>query len=228
MTIARASLWWWLTLLGLAVPRVDAQPVDKFGPLASWAGILEAAPTNRVQIFFDDLDPNTVHSATDPSILTNGTFRVVMLDSSITVAVSNATYTPPYPLHMVPPGVLLTLSTTDWHYRSNYFVVLNNIRDGNGNSIAPNSIVPITWPQNQQSALPASAAPVLTITRDGPTQVRISWPTNAYSYALDWTTSLTPTTNAANWCEAQPGMSNPYFTTPEVGASRFFRLRKTR
>lgn len=220
------SLLLLLTLYGLAgiATRARAQTtLDEFGPLMLSANVLEEPlRTNRIQISWNENLLISTVSATN--------LRVVLAESNVTVTISNIQYNPgTYPLPGIPPTVTLTMSTTNWHYRSNYYILANYIRDARGNGIAPNSIVAVTWPGLPASPLPPSATPILSMTRVGANGVQISWPTNAYNYALDWTTNITTIgTNAvAGPWRAEPLMANPYFTNPASDTHRIYRLRKT-
>lgn len=214
-----------LFALAGAVSRASAQTSpDKVGPLMLSARVLEEPlRTNRIQI--------TWNENLQVSTLTTTNLKVFLAGSNVTVTISNASYNPgTYPLPGIPPTMTCTMSTTNLHYRSNYYIIANNIRDGRGNVIAPNSIITVTWPNLPPNPLPPSATPILSITRVGSNEVQISWPTNAYGYALDWATNITtagPNSVAGPWCEEQPLMANPYVTIPSSDTHRIYRLRKT-
>lgn len=198
--------------------RAPAQTPDKFGPVMLSANVLEeASETNRIQILWNEHLMLSSLSLPD--------FRVVLAASNLTAAISFAEYDSGNP-----PTTTLRMGPANWFYRSNYYVVVNSIRDLAGNVVAPNSVIGVTWPGRPTSPVPPSATPRLTLTRSGANVVRVSWPTNAYSYALDWTTNVTRTGSnsvAGPWCEVQPLMANPYFTSPAPGSRMIFRLRRT-
>ncbi len=199
--------------------RAPAQAPDKFGPVMLAANVLEEEfRTNRIQITWNE--NLLVSSLSLPS------FKVVLAASNRPVAVVFGEYNAGNPT-----TTILSMSATNWHYRSNYYVLVNNFRDLANNVIAPNSIIGVTWPGLPTSPLPAGATPRLTIARSGANGVRVSWPTNAYSYALEWTTNVMrvgPNSVAGPWCEVQPFMANPYITSPARNSHMIFRLRKTR
>ena len=210
-----------LAFFGLVciVCHAPAQAPDKFGPVMLSANVLEEEfRTNRIQITWNE--NLLVSSLSLPS------FKVVLAASNLPVAVLFGEYNAGNPT-----TTILSMSATNWHYRSNYYVIANNFRDLANNVMAPNSIVGVTWPGLPTSPLPAGATPRLTIARSGANGVRVSWPTNAYSYALEWTTNVMkvgPNSVAGPWCEVQPLMANPYLTSPQSGTHRNYRLRKTR
>ncbi|HEU0009500.1 MAG TPA: hypothetical protein VFT34_06765 [Verrucomicrobiae bacterium] len=195
-----------------------AQAPDKFGPVMLSANVLEEEFwTNRIQITWNE--NLLVSSLSLPS------FKVILAASNLPVAVLFGEY-----YAGDPTTTILRMSATNWHYRSNYYVIVNNCRDLANNVMAPNSIMGVTWPGRPTSPLPAGATPRLTITRSGANGLRVSWPTNAYSYALEWTTNVMrvgPNSVAGPWCEVQPLMANPYLTSPQGGTHRIYRLRKT-
>jgi len=209
-----------LACLGLVciACRTSAQAPDKFGPVMLSANVLEEEfRTNRIQI--------TWNESLSLSSLALSSFKVFHTASNLTAPITFAEYVPGSPT-----TTTLIMSTTNWHYRGNYYVIVNNIRDLANNVIAPNSIIGVAWPGVQTSPLPVSATPRLTIARSGANGVRVSWPTNAYSYALEWTTNVMtvgPNSVAGPWCEVQPLMANPYLISPQSGAHRIYRLRRT-
>ena len=224
-TLFFRSLLLLLALCGIGVDsRGSDPPPDNSGPLMLSAQLmLEPLRTNRILIVWNErLSPGSVSAASRTN------FSVVLLESNITVTVSNLLYNPSGGPN-TEPITILTMSTTNWHYGSNYYIIANRVRDLQGNVIAPNSIIPMTWPGNQVGSLPPSASPLLTIKRAGVNEVLISWPTNAYSYALEWTTNIVKggTNVAGPWYEEQPWMTNPYLTSPAVDTYRIYRLRKT-
>jgi hypothetical protein len=122
--------------------------VDNTGPLVLSA-IVDTVLTNRIDLTFDETlyafgTTSTVASAVSPGILTNGTFRVVMFGSNVNATVNSSSYNSGGP--GVLPKVSLFMGTNNWFYKSNYYIVLNNIRDFRTNIIAPNTIVPLSWP----------------------------------------------------------------------------------
>ena len=61
---------------------------------------------------------------------------------------------------------------------------------------------------------------------------RISWPSNAYGFALVYTTNIIQVGNSnifqGPWIQEQPKMANPYlFTNPSTGPRRFYKLLST-
>jgi hypothetical protein len=118
---------------------------DKSGPLMLSAIVLEEATrTNRIQIAWNEkLSLSTV---LPPQGLTN--FSVVLLASNLAVAVTNVLYNPgTFPNPGIPPTTTLFMNTTNWHIRSNYCIIVNNVRDFNANNvIAPNSRICVSWP----------------------------------------------------------------------------------
>jgi hypothetical protein len=191
----------------------------------------EPTRTNRIQIVFNEsLFLSSVHSPINASILTNGTFRIVMFGSNVTVGISNSAYAPgTYPSCCVQPTVTITLNTaSNWFYRSNYYILLNNVRDSRGYGIAPNTIIPVTWPGQPPGPVPPSANPVLSIRKVGSNGIHVSWPTNAYGYALEWTTNIAafgPSDQTNLWCTEFLG-ANPYIADPAPDPYRFYRLHK--
>jgi len=220
-----------LSLL-LPVAHSAAQTVkDCQGPRVLSATVIEEpTATNKIEIIVDEsLTLATAHSPVNASILTNGTFRIVMFGSNVAVGISSSDYAPgTYPLPGVPTKITLRVSTTNWFYRSNYFIIFNNLSDARNFIIAPNTIIPVTWPGLPPGPLPPSASPVLKITKVGSNGIRVSWPTNAYSYALEWTTNvaaLGPSDRTDVWCEQQP-MANPFIANPAPEPYRIYRLHK--
>ena len=150
--------------------------------------------TNRIEIYFNEtLLPGSVHSSLTPAILTNDTFRVVMLSSNVVVPITRTFYVPgTFPNPGPSPKVQITLSSNNWFYRSNYYIIVNNVRDARGNVIAPNSIVPVSWgvgtniftPGNQPWRYHANWLNELT---DGPSDVYTNawWQTN-YNESAWW------------------------------------------
>ena len=117
---------------------------DTFGPLMLSANVLEEATrTNRIQITWDEklLDSTVL----PPQGLTN--FRVVLYPSNIIVGISNLQYSPgTFPNPGIPPTTTLGMSNANWHIRSNYCVIVNNVRDASNNVVAPNSVICVSWP----------------------------------------------------------------------------------
>lgn len=204
--------------LACAMDRAPAQTADKFGPVMLSANVLEEEfQTNRIQINWNE--QLLLSSLSLPS------FKVILAASNLPVAISFGEYDAGNP-----PTTTLRMSPTNWYYRSNYYVLVKDVRDQANNVVAPNSIIAVSWPGISNGPLPPSATPRLTIARSGANAVRVSWPTNAYSYALEWTTNVMkvgPNSVAGPWCEVQPLMANPYITAPARGSSMMFRLRRT-
>lgn len=115
---------------------------DKSGPLMLSAIVLEEATrTNRIQIAWNE---NLLTSTVNLQSATN--FSVMLIPSNIVVGISNVQYNPgTYPLPGIPPTVTLTMNTTNWHIRTNYCIVVNNVRDARNNVIAPNSRICVSW-----------------------------------------------------------------------------------
>lgn len=210
-----------LACVGLvcAAGRAPAQETDKSGPLMLSANVLEEPfRTNRIQI--------TWNESLLTSSLSLSSFKVVLASSNLMAATAFGEYDAG-----PPTTTTLEMSPVNWHYRSNYYVIVNNLRDNAGNVIAPNSIIAVAWPGIPASPLPINPSPQLTIRRVGMNTVRVSWSTNAYNYALEWTTNVTrlgSNSVAGPWCEVQPLMANPHITSPQSGTHRIYRLRKTR
>ncbi|MEY2410241.1 MAG: hypothetical protein QOF48_2911 [Verrucomicrobiota bacterium] len=134
---------------------------DTTGPLLVSATVVEeAAATNRIDLVFNEtLNLFTAHSGINPQILTNGSFRVVLFGSSATLTLSNAIYVPGnYPQPGPLPKISIRMNPTNWFYRSNYYIIVNNVRDQRTNVIAPNSIIPVSWPVATNVFMPASQA----------------------------------------------------------------------
>ena len=131
---------------------------DTFGPLLVSATVLEEATvTNKIELAFsENLFLTSVHAPINGSILTNDTFRVVLYGSNVVVGISNSTYSPgTYPNCCTLPKVTLRLNTTNWFNRSNYYVIVNNVRDGRTNVIAPNSVIGVSWPMSTNIFTPS-------------------------------------------------------------------------
>ncbi len=133
---------------------------DTFGPRILSATVLnEALKTNLIELVFNEnLLVESVHLSRNPSVLTNDTFRVVMFGSNITVGISNTTYAPSSALLGTPPKVTIRMNTTNWINQSNYYIILNNVRDSSSNVIAPNSIIPVSWQFSTNIFTPISQA----------------------------------------------------------------------
>ena len=214
------------TTLGLAIiaSRAPAQEPDKSGPLMLSATVIEEPTrTNRIRIVWNE---TLLESAL---VLTS--FRVVLTASNLTAATTFGEYDPgTFPAPGVPPTTTLTMGTANWYYRSNYFIIVNSIRDSANNVVAPNSAIAVTWSSRPPGVLPPSPNPQMTIRRVGTNGVRISWNTNSFNQALEWTTNIMRNGSASvagPWCEVQPLMANPYFTNVQSGTHRIYRLRKT-
>jgi hypothetical protein len=121
---------------------------DTRGPRVLSATVLEeAAGTNRIRLLFDEplfslASTSSVVSSISPSILANGTFRVVMAGSNVEVAVSSSTYL------SSPPQVFLTVHSNHWFIGTNYYIVLNRILDRRTNVIAPDTTIAVGRPIN--------------------------------------------------------------------------------
>lgn len=197
------------------------------GPLPLHARVLEEATrTNRIEIGFNELlftfgATSTVQSSVSPSILTNGTFRVTLLESNVHATVALSTYNSGPPVR-----VTIGVDTNHWHYRSNYYVVLNRIRDTRTNVIAPNTIIPISWPSNATYGAITSPLPPFSLTNEITTTLlpnglfRLSWPSNAYGWALERSTNV-----LGPWLQVQPHMANPYATNSSARPWYFYRLQ---
>src|SRR6185503_15538712 len=127
-----------------------------------------------------------------------------------------------------PAIVTLGMDTNHWHYRSNYYIVLNRIRDARTNVIAPNSIIPVSWPSNATYGAFTSPLPPLSLTNEITTTLlsngrfQFSWPTNAYGWALERSTNV-----LGPWLQVQPHMANPYITNSSASPFYFYRLHTT-
>jgi len=114
--------------------------VDTAGPMILSA-VVESTLTNILLTFNEPVLANTVHSPINASVLINDTFRILMLNSNVTVGLNRSFLVAP-----TNREVRLTVNSTNWFYGTNYYILINRVRDSRTNTIAPNSIVPLTWP----------------------------------------------------------------------------------
>ena len=116
---------------------------DNQGPRMLSATVREeAARTNRIVITWNEFLANTTVCV---ACLTN--FRVVLTPSNVPVTISNMQYNPTGG-EGGKPSTILTMSTTNWHIGSNYYVSVNRVRDLIGNVVAPDSRVAVAWPRH--------------------------------------------------------------------------------
>jgi hypothetical protein len=123
--------------------------------LISATVVEEPTKTNTIDVVFNEnLNLFTVHAPVSPVVLSNDTFRVVMFGSNIVIGISNAVYklAPP----ALPKVTLQVNTASNWFARSNYYIIVNNVRDARGNIIAPNSVVPVSWPMSTNIFTPGS------------------------------------------------------------------------
>ena len=115
--------------------------IDTSGPIMLSANVMEEATrTNRIQIIWNErLTPGSVPAASGTN------FTVVLAASNITVTVSNVLYNPSGGPN-TEPITILTMSTTNWYRGSNYYIIVNRVRDLQNNVIAPNSVIGVSWP----------------------------------------------------------------------------------
>jgi hypothetical protein len=207
-----------LCLLFLVCIAWRAAAQDKSGPVMVSADVLEEEfRTNRIQI--------TWNEGLSVASMTLANFKVVLTTSNVVAPITFGEY-----VAGNPAKTILSMGSANWYSRSNYYVIVNNIRDAANNVIAPNSVIGVKWAGLPVGPVPPSATPRLSITRSGANGHRISWPANSYNYALEWTTNVTKVGQnsvAGPWCEVQPLMANPYIVTPETGTHRIYRLRRT-
>ena len=118
---------------------------DTTGPLVLSAIVNPANSNNIVLTFNESLlafgTTSTVANGVSPGVLTNGTYRVVLFGSNVNATVLQSSYNSGPPV-----TASLIMGTNNWFYQSNYYIILNNIRDFRTNVIAPNTIVPLSWP----------------------------------------------------------------------------------
>ena len=207
-----------LLLLGCICMALRAPAQDKFGPVMLSADVLEEEfRTNRIQI--------TWNESLSVASMTLANFKVVLTASNVVVPITFGQY-----IADSPTRTILTMGTAGWYSRSNYYVLVNGIRDAANNVIAPNSVIGVKWTSLPTGPVPPSATPRLTIRRSGVNGHTISWPTNSYNYALEWSTNVTKVGQNSmpiDWCEVQPLMANPYSVTPQNDTHRIYRLRRT-
>src|SRR6185503_464105 len=207
-----------LCLLFLVCIAWRAAAQDKSGPVMVSADVLEEEfRTNRIQI--------TWNEGLSVASMTLANFKVVLTTSNVVAPIT-------FGEHVAgnPAKTILSMGSANWYSRSNYYVIVNNIRDAANNVIAPNSVIGVKWAGLPVGPVPPSATPRLSITRSGANGHRVAWPANSYNYALEWTTNVTKVGQnsvAGPWCEVQPLMANPYIVTPETGTHRIYRLRRT-
>jgi hypothetical protein len=208
-----------------SVATVTVVP-DRSGPRLLYAEV-NPANSNRIELYFDGIlfafgTTSTVSSAVSPSVVSNN-FRVTLLDSNVNATVNTSSY-----VSGPPSRVSLFMASTNWHYRSNYAVILNNIRDFRTNVIAPYSIAPLIWPSNATYGAYTSSLPPFSLTNEIITTrlstnlFRLAWPTNAYGWALERSTNV-----IGPWLQVQPHMANPYITNSSARPYYFYRLHAT-
>lgn len=120
---------------------------DTSGPYMVSAEVLEEATrTNRIRIIWSERLLSLPNGG--PVCAGCGTnFTVVFAASNLTVTVSNVLYNPSGGPN-AEPVTILTMSTTNWHIGTNYYVIANRIRDAQNNVVAPNSVIGVGWPSS--------------------------------------------------------------------------------
>jgi hypothetical protein len=182
---------------------------DTFGPRAVAANVIEDSnATNRIQVFFNEtLTISDVHSPLNSAVAINGTWRITLANSNVTVLVSNSIYSPgTYPQPGVLPSVLLRVGASNWHIGSNYFITLNRIHDSLGNAIAPDTQIAVAWPRHR---------PIVTANAAWDFHAAAVFDPNVY--AQDWTS---PDYVPGPWWAqgAGPFCAGPALFTPCLGA----------
>lgn len=117
---------------------------DITGPIMVSANVLEEPnQTNRILIIWDE---KLTNSTVCPGCGTN--FTIVMgASNNVTVGVSNILYNPSGgPAPNFPPITRLTVYPSNWFRGTNYYIIVNRVRDEFNNVIAPNSVIGVGWP----------------------------------------------------------------------------------
>ena len=119
---------------------------DTSGPYMLAANVMEEATrTNRIQITWNE---RLLGGQSGPVCAGCGTnFTVVLAATGVPVTVSNVLYNPSGgPPPDLAPITILQMSTTNWFIGSNYYIIVNRVRDEQRNVIAPNSVIGVGWP----------------------------------------------------------------------------------
>jgi hypothetical protein len=155
----------------------------------------EATRTNRIRIIWSERLLSLPNGG--PVCAGCGTnFTVVFAASNLTVTVSNVLYNPSGGPG-AEPVTILTMSTTNWHIGTNYYVIANRIRDAQNNVVAPNSVIGVGWPSSVNTNL-------------------LDW-NAAWVYHTDWGNPFNPdpTIYQQPWYEKNYDIAtNGHWTTP--------------
>lgn len=105
---------------------------DLYGPEALSAVVLETGTTNLINVTFDEsiLPTQATASTNNFRVLVSGTTNQFLIVSNVQFSGRSA---------------ILRMATNNWVIGSNYYVLLNNVADTKGNTIAPNTVIGVSW-----------------------------------------------------------------------------------
>jgi len=108
---------------------------DTEGPVMISATVQDnTAQTNRIDILFDEAPSTASANTNNIRVVRGGTFGT----TAQYVIVSNTVVSA--------RTVRLSVGGVNWVNGANYYVLVNGLTDNRGNQIAPNSIIPVSWP----------------------------------------------------------------------------------
>ena len=161
-----------------SIETIVSVVTDLNGPLPLEARVLDTGATNTIQVIFDEPLPNTVTSpnrnTNNYRILVSGTIDQFVSVTNVQVSGTN---------------ILLRVNTaSNWVIGGNYYLFLNNLVDARTNVIAPNTVVPLSWPRRIELVAPDAIWSFHASAFFNPTVYSKGWTSPDYGEGIWWAT----------------------------------------